>query len=169
MRVRYRALKWPLAERRRWAASQLPILVPLSATAEAASRVDNHFADKGQAGHKRAGIYEITASALEPYDAYYYRVPKGQEHLWDGKKEFNLGRSLSEAAVEWARRVHRIEHDATVDAPLERTDLGEQQEEFTNDSFDAVVERSAGAGASWLRCHRLPYRTTRAGRLLMNR
>ena len=31
------------------------------------------------------------------YDAYYYRVPKGQEHLWDGKNEFNLGRSLSEA------------------------------------------------------------------------
>ena len=24
------------------------------------------------------------------YDAYYYRVPKGQEHLWDGKKEFHL-------------------------------------------------------------------------------
>ena len=48
------------------------------------------------------------------YDAYYYRVPKGQEHLWDGKKEFHLGRSLSEAAAEWAKRVHRIEHDATV-------------------------------------------------------
>jgi hypothetical protein len=30
------------------------------------------------------------------YDAYYYRVPKGQEYLWDGKKEFRLGRSLSE-------------------------------------------------------------------------
>ena len=27
------------------------------------------------------------------YDAYYYRVPIGQEHLWDGKKEFRLGRS----------------------------------------------------------------------------
>jgi hypothetical protein len=25
------------------------------------------------------------------YDAYYYRVPKGQEHLWDGKREFHLG------------------------------------------------------------------------------
>jgi hypothetical protein len=25
------------------------------------------------------------------YDAYYYRVPKGQEHLWNGKKEFHLG------------------------------------------------------------------------------
>jgi hypothetical protein len=56
------------------------------------------------------------------YDAYYYRVPKGQEHL-DGKKEFHLGRSLSEAAAEWAKRVHRIEHDATVDALLTRYKL----------------------------------------------
>jgi hypothetical protein len=57
------------------------------------------------------------------YNAYYYRVPKGQEHLWDGKKEFKLGRSLSEAAAEWARRVHRVEHDATVDALLTRYKL----------------------------------------------
>ena len=34
------------------------------------------------------------------YDAYYYRVPKGQEHLWDGKSEFRLGCSLGEAAAE---------------------------------------------------------------------
>src|SRR5271154_5259957 len=57
------------------------------------------------------------------YDAYYYRVPKGQEHLWDGRKEFCLGRSLGEAAAEWARRVHRIEYDATVDALLTRYKL----------------------------------------------
>jgi hypothetical protein len=25
------------------------------------------------------------------YGAYCYRVPKGQEHLWNGKKEFLLG------------------------------------------------------------------------------
>src|SRR5271157_3917448 len=57
------------------------------------------------------------------YDAYYYRVPKGQEHLWDGKSEFRLGCSLGEAAAEWAKRVHRIEHDATVDALLTRYKL----------------------------------------------
>jgi integrase len=57
------------------------------------------------------------------YDAYYYRVPKGQEQLWDGKKEFNLGRSLSEAAAEWAKRLHRIEHDPTIDALLTRYKL----------------------------------------------
>jgi integrase len=57
------------------------------------------------------------------YDAYYYRVPKGQEHFWDGKKEFHLGRSLSEASAEWAKRLHRIEHTATVDALLTRHKL----------------------------------------------
>ena len=57
------------------------------------------------------------------YDAYYYRVPTGQEHLWDGKKEFHLGRSLSEASAEWAKRLHRIEHNGTVDALLTRYKL----------------------------------------------
>jgi hypothetical protein len=57
------------------------------------------------------------------YDAYYYRVPKGQEYLWDGKKEFHLGRSLSEASAEWAKRLHRIENNATVDALLTRYKL----------------------------------------------
>ncbi len=40
------------------------------------------------------------------YDAYYYRVPKGQEHLWDGKKEFHLGRSLNRRMGK-ARPSHR--------------------------------------------------------------
>ena len=57
------------------------------------------------------------------YDAYYYRVPKGQEHLWDGKKEFLFGRSLAEAASEWGWRIHRIEYDSTVDALLTRYKL----------------------------------------------
>jgi hypothetical protein len=43
--------------------------------------------------------------------------------LWDGKREFHLGRSLGEAAAEWAKRVHRIEHHATVDALLTRYKL----------------------------------------------
>jgi len=54
------------------------------------------------------------------YDAYYYRVPKGQEQLWDFKKEFLLGHSLSEAAAEWAKRVHRIEHCPTICRVLRR-------------------------------------------------
>jgi hypothetical protein len=38
-------------------------------------------------------------------------VSKRQEHLWDGKKEIRIGRSLGEAAAEWAKRVHRMEQD----------------------------------------------------------
>jgi integrase len=57
------------------------------------------------------------------YDAYYYRVPKGQEHLWNHKKEFRLGSSLGDAAAEWAKRLHAVEFDATVDALLTRYKL----------------------------------------------
>ena len=31
------------------------------------------------------------------YGSYRYRVPKGQEHYWDGKTQFNLGKTLAEA------------------------------------------------------------------------
>lgn len=36
---------------------------------------------------------------------YYYQVPKGLEHKWDGKKKFRLGRTLSEASAEWSSRL----------------------------------------------------------------
>jgi len=55
--------------------------------------------------------------------AYYYRVPKGRENLWEGKREFRLGHSLGEAAAEWAKRLQRIENDAAVDALLTRYKL----------------------------------------------
>jgi len=57
------------------------------------------------------------------YDAYYYRLPKGQEGLWDGRREFHLGRSPGEDAAEWAKCVHQIEHGSTVDALLTRYKL----------------------------------------------
>src|SRR3569623_1531696 len=31
------------------------------------------------------------------HGAYYYRVPRGQEKAWEGKKQFKLGKSLGEA------------------------------------------------------------------------
>ena len=31
------------------------------------------------------------------YGSYRYRVPKGQEHYWDGKTQFTLGKTLAEA------------------------------------------------------------------------
>ena len=37
--------------------------------------------------------------------AYRYLVPKGQEHLWDGKTEFKLGRTPSEAHRVFAGRL----------------------------------------------------------------
>ena len=39
------------------------------------------------------------------HGAYYYRVPEGQEHKWDWKTRFRLGRTLPEAYRTWAERM----------------------------------------------------------------
>ena len=39
------------------------------------------------------------------HGAYYYCVPPGLEHRWDGKKQFKLGTTISEAHRTWAARV----------------------------------------------------------------
>jgi len=44
-------------------------------------------------------------------NAYYYQVPPGLEHLWDGKKTFKLGNNLSEAHRVYAERVEIDEGD----------------------------------------------------------
>jgi integrase len=36
---------------------------------------------------------------------YYYRVPKGLEHLWDNKTEYKLGSTLTEAYKTWAEKL----------------------------------------------------------------
>lgn len=36
---------------------------------------------------------------------YYYDVPRGLEHLWDGKKLFRLGDKLNEAYQVWSQRM----------------------------------------------------------------
>ena len=41
--------------------------------------------------------------------AYRYLVPKGQENQWDGKTEFRLGRTLSEAYITYAGRIARTD------------------------------------------------------------
>ena len=43
--------------------------------------------------------------------AYRYRVPTGQEEHWDGKTEFRLGGTLSEAYRTYAGRIARSEGD----------------------------------------------------------
>lgn len=39
------------------------------------------------------------------HGAYFYRVPPGLEHLWDGKRQFRLGATLAEAHKAFAARV----------------------------------------------------------------
>jgi integrase len=48
------------------------------------------------------------------YGSYSYRVPAGQEHLWDGKKEFVLGRTLAEAHRTFAERIADVVDADTV-------------------------------------------------------
>lgn len=39
------------------------------------------------------------------YGAYYYRVPEGMEAQWGGKKEYRLGKTLSEAYKAYADKL----------------------------------------------------------------
>jgi len=41
--------------------------------------------------------------------AYRYRVPPGQEHLWDGKTEFKLGKTLSESHLVYAGMISSVD------------------------------------------------------------
>lgn len=56
-------------------------------------------------------------------NAYYYRVPRGQESKWDGKQFFHLGRKLSDAYRSWASRVDRVETPTTIGALLDEYSL----------------------------------------------
>ena len=52
--------------------------------------------------------------------AYFYQVPPGLESMWDGKKEFRLGKSLPEAYRVWAERLAHTENTKTVADLLDR-------------------------------------------------
>lgn len=54
------------------------------------------------------------------HGAYYYSVPSGLEHMWDGKKQFRLGKSLSEAYETWADRLKTLDHGNTIGDMLDR-------------------------------------------------
>lgn len=41
------------------------------------------------------------------HGAYYYSVPPGMEHFWDGKKKYHLGKTLPDAYREWANHLER--------------------------------------------------------------
>jgi integrase len=54
------------------------------------------------------------------HGAYYYRVPVGLEHQWEGKTEFRLGTSQAEAYREWASRIELHANARTIGQLLER-------------------------------------------------
>lgn len=54
------------------------------------------------------------------HGAYYYRVPPGLEHLWDGYKRFPLGKKLSEAYKLYAERIDTPDRIRTIGALLDR-------------------------------------------------
>lgn len=54
------------------------------------------------------------------HGAYYYRVPPGQEHQWDGKKMFRLGKSMSDAHACYALRIGSLENISTITQLLDR-------------------------------------------------
>lgn len=54
------------------------------------------------------------------HGAYYYQVPAGLEHAWDGKRKFRLGDNLPEAYRVWADRVGRLDKIRTVDQLLDQ-------------------------------------------------
>lgn len=54
------------------------------------------------------------------HGAYRYQVPPGQEAAWDGKRQFTLGKTLSEAYRVWAERVGRQDKIPNVDKLLDR-------------------------------------------------
>jgi integrase len=48
------------------------------------------------------------------HNAFYYRVPTGEEALWDGKKQFRLGRNLAEAHKTFSERIAPFENVKTM-------------------------------------------------------
>ena len=54
------------------------------------------------------------------HGAYYYRVPVGLEHQWEGKTEFRLGTTQTEAYREWASRIELHANARTIRELLER-------------------------------------------------
>jgi integrase len=54
------------------------------------------------------------------HSAYFFDVPETLRHLWDGKREFRLGRSLPEAYRTWAARLELHADIRTIGKLLER-------------------------------------------------
>ncbi len=85
------------------------------------------------------------------HGAYYYRVPKGLEHLWDGKQQFRLGKTLTDAYRTWADRMVRQNQTRTIADLLDRYSLEviPAKAPKTQESNRAAVRRLATAFGNW--------------------
>lgn len=54
------------------------------------------------------------------HGAIFYQVPKGLDHLWDGKRKFLLGHTQAQAYAEWSRRVEHNHNVFTIGDLLQR-------------------------------------------------
>lgn len=52
--------------------------------------------------------------------AYYYRVPEGLEGQWEGRTEFRLGKTLTEAYQVWAKRLELYSDARSIAEGLDR-------------------------------------------------
>lgn len=56
----------------------------------------------------------------QEHGAYFYKVPPGLEHLWDGKQKFRLGAGLPEAHQEFGKRTEANQNIRTIGQLLDR-------------------------------------------------
>ena len=75
------------------------------------------------------------------HGAYYFRVPPGLEHLWDGKQKFRLGKTLPEAYKVWAERTAAPTTASTVDQLLDQFAIEEipNREPATRSSYTMAM------------------------------
>jgi integrase len=57
------------------------------------------------------------------HGTYYYRVPPGQEHVWDGKRRFPLGKTLAEAYQTWVARMKTPDRPTNMGGLFDRYEL----------------------------------------------
>jgi len=72
------------------------------------------------------------------HGAYYYKVKPGLEHLWDGKKRFRLGKTLTEAYKTWSTRLCEIDCIRNVGQLLDRYALETVPSKAANTQKDNI-------------------------------
>jgi len=93
--------------------------------------------------HRRKENKSLPARWRFKHGAYYYRVPPGLEHQWEGKSEFRLGKAQAEAYREWASRIELHANAQTIGELLERYELEEVPKKApkTQESYIAAIRK----------------------------